>query len=114
VAKMRKYKREHQNDPCTYCGEHREQMSWDHIVPLSRGGLNATVNMVRCCVSCNGLKADRLISELPERWWELPRSASKKTRRRRQQRTRLRLARRQAAVIDYVLKPGDGFGSDYT
>jgi 5-methylcytosine-specific restriction endonuclease McrA len=35
----------------------------DHIIPLARGGLHGTVNLVPCCPGCNQRKADRSFSE---------------------------------------------------
>jgi 5-methylcytosine-specific restriction endonuclease McrA len=48
--------------PCAYCGG--EQASWDHAIPLSRGGANTTANLVPCCFACNKVKADRT----PDEW----------------------------------------------
>lgn len=47
--------------PCAYCAGEAE--GWDHVIPLSRGGLNAIANIVRCCTSCNRRKGRRLPSE---------------------------------------------------
>ena len=55
---------------CQYCGRHgwelrpRESLTRDHVVPLSRGGLNTWTNVVTACSSCNTRKADHLVSEL--------------------------------------------------
>jgi len=40
---------EHQ---CAYCGS-EENLTIDHIVPQSKGGLDYTKNVVCCCQSCN-------------------------------------------------------------
>jgi hypothetical protein len=40
--------------PCHYCGG--EADSWDHVVPLRKGGPNEPSNLVRCCVPCNARK----------------------------------------------------------
>ena len=50
---------------CAYCGQrftHRE-LSCEHIVPLSRGGRWAWMNLVSACGPCNGRKADRTPEE---------------------------------------------------
>lgn len=48
--------------PCAYCGG--AQDTWDHVVPMSRGGSNDISNLVPCCTSCNRAKARRT----PEEW----------------------------------------------
>ncbi|MCL4488869.1 MAG: HNH endonuclease [Chloroflexi bacterium] len=47
--------------PCPYCGEYmnRRTKSLDHMVPLSKGGLHGTVNVIICCNRCNSAKRDR-------------------------------------------------------
>lgn len=47
---------------CTYCGTPCE--SWDHVIPLSQGGLNTNENLVPCCMPCNNSKRMRT----PEQW----------------------------------------------
>lgn len=37
---------------CAYCGE-EENLTIDHIIPQSKGGLDTTKNVVCCCKSCN-------------------------------------------------------------
>lgn len=50
---------------CAYCGDVRpNDMTREHIVPTSRGGANTWLNSVSACRSCNGRKADRLLSEV--------------------------------------------------
>jgi 5-methylcytosine-specific restriction endonuclease McrA len=46
---------------CAYCFVvlTRATFTWDHVVPASRGGRGAMVNLVPCCQSCNTDKADR-------------------------------------------------------
>lgn len=41
---------------CIYCGKRSESI--DHVLPLSRGGLNITENCVPACLACNGHKGD--------------------------------------------------------
>jgi len=43
---------------CTYCGSDR-QLEADHILPLSRGGSNAFVNLATACRSCNLSKGSK-------------------------------------------------------
>lgn len=40
---------------CAYCGS-EENLTIDHIVPQSKGGLDTTKNVVCCCHSCNQSK----------------------------------------------------------
>ena len=55
---------------CQYCGRHqmalkpRESLTRDHLIPLSRGGLNVWGNVVTACSSCNTKKANRLAHEI--------------------------------------------------
>ncbi len=54
---------------CQYCGRqgwelrHRESLTRDHVVPISRGGLNVWTNVVTACSSCNTRKANHLMQE---------------------------------------------------
>lgn len=44
---------------CQYCGEHTD-LTFDHIIPRSRGGKTTWENVVAACSSCNLLKGGRL------------------------------------------------------
>lgn len=46
---------------CQYCGNHfkQEDLTFDHVIPKSKGGKNSFENVVTCCVSCNHKKGDR-------------------------------------------------------
>lgn len=54
---------------CQYCGRyqtqlrHRECLTRDHLVPLSRGGGNEWTNVVTACSSCNTRKGNHLPDE---------------------------------------------------
>jgi hypothetical protein len=51
---------------CAYCGHHFENykdLSRDHIVPVSRGGLNTWLNSITACKGCNSLKGNKLLKE---------------------------------------------------
>lgn len=41
---------------CVYCGRAAE--SWDHIVPVSKGGSSRRHNLAPCCLRCNCRKKD--------------------------------------------------------
>jgi 5-methylcytosine-specific restriction endonuclease McrA len=43
---------------CQYCGEEKE-LTFDHVVPRSRGGDTCWTNIVAACDDCNGLKGSR-------------------------------------------------------
>jgi 5-methylcytosine-specific restriction endonuclease McrA len=54
---------------CQYCGKHkgqlrgREFLTRDHIMPVSRGGLNTWQNVVTACSPCNNRKGSMLPDE---------------------------------------------------
>ena len=47
--------REQWNHQCAYC-ESKENLTIDHIIPQSKGGLDFTKNVVCCCRDCNHSK----------------------------------------------------------
>ena len=50
------------SQPCSACGSN-ENITLDHIVPLSRGGRHSVGNLQPLCKSCNSSKKDRLMIE---------------------------------------------------
>ncbi|MFV0279450.1 MAG: HNH endonuclease [Rhodoblastus sp.] len=44
---------------CQYCG-HRDDLTFDHVVPRSKGGLTTWDNVVAACSACNLRKSDKL------------------------------------------------------
>ena len=50
---------------CAYCGKKIEfdDMTIDHIIPLSKNGGNDLANTIPSCQLCNNQKADRSIEE---------------------------------------------------
>ena len=48
---------------CQYCGA-KSELTFDHVVPRSRGGLTTWDNVVAACSPCNLLKANRLPHEI--------------------------------------------------
>lgn len=45
---------------CVFCGnDNRQEFTYDHIVPLSKGGLHEVTNLQLACSLCNGSKGDR-------------------------------------------------------
>ena len=53
------------NNTCLYCGKGfaDAQLTRDHVVPVSRGGLNTWDNVVAACKRCNHFKGSRLLAE---------------------------------------------------
>jgi 5-methylcytosine-specific restriction endonuclease McrA len=50
---------------CQYCNEKKpiDDLTYDHVLPRSRGGRTAWNNIVTCCSPCNLKKADRTPGE---------------------------------------------------
>lgn len=53
------YTRDH--GKCQYCGKRLtlSELTYDHVIPKSRGGQTTWENVVTCCVTCNGKKGAR-------------------------------------------------------
>ncbi|KXB00085.1 HNH endonuclease [candidate division MSBL1 archaeon SCGC-AAA259O05] len=63
---IREYVRESERkDECIYCGEECEDLTLEHILPLSRGGPDTPDNAVHVCQSCNSRKG----SKRPYEWF---------------------------------------------
>lgn len=63
--KMRTKRQLRKDTRCVYCGKvlTKHNATFDHIVPLSRGGSNDPENLCWCCASCNKAKSNKLLSE---------------------------------------------------
>ena len=50
---------------CAYCGGHFhfDELTREHIVPVSRGGVDSWMNCITACRACNGRKGNRLPEE---------------------------------------------------
>lgn len=50
---------------CQYCGckKAMHELTYDHVIPRSRGGRTTWTNIVTCCSGCNLRKADRTPAE---------------------------------------------------
>ena len=50
---------------CAYCGGHFhfDDLTREHIVPVSRGGGDTWMNCITACRACNGRKGNRLMHE---------------------------------------------------
>jgi hypothetical protein len=50
---------------CAYCGGHFrfEELTREHITPVSRGGTDSWMNCITACRACNGHKGNRMPEE---------------------------------------------------
>ncbi len=50
---------------CQYCGQKfsSEELTYDHVIPKSRGGRTEWSNIVTCCVDCNRKKGGKTPEE---------------------------------------------------
>ncbi len=50
---------------CAYCGGrfHEDELTREHIVPVSRGGQDTWMNCITACRACNGHKGNRMPEE---------------------------------------------------
>ncbi len=60
-----------QKGVCHYCGQQvgGENLTMDHVIPVSRGGKSVKSNIVPCCKACNNEKknitpAEQILSTL--------------------------------------------------
>jgi 5-methylcytosine-specific restriction endonuclease McrA len=58
---------------CQYCGS-RSNLTVDHVVPRSKGGLSSWENIVASCAPCNRRKGDRLLRQADMRLRSQPRT----------------------------------------
>lgn len=51
---------------CQYCGDYffSEALTFDHVIPRSRGGQSLWDNVVTACASCNLKKGNQLLKEV--------------------------------------------------
>lgn len=68
---------------CQYCGVvfRPLELTLDHVVPRSRGGLATWENLVACCAPCNRRKADRTPEEARMALRRRPRASTALTSR---------------------------------
>ncbi len=50
---------------CQYCRQQlpSEELTFDHVMPKSRGGVTSWDNIVTCCIDCNSRKANKTPAE---------------------------------------------------
>src|SRR5229473_2917883 len=51
---------------CQYCGRRLapSQLTFDHVIPVARGGHKGWDNIVTCCIPCNRRKGDSTPEEI--------------------------------------------------
>ncbi len=61
---------------CQYCGQKMptEELTFDHVVPVARGGDKRWENIVTCCIDCNHRKGGRTPEEAGMRLVRTPRA----------------------------------------
>ncbi len=66
------YARDHHR--CQYCGDRCtiSGLTYDHVLPRSRGGATSWENIVSCCYACNARKANRTPAEAKMRLLATP------------------------------------------
>ena len=50
---------------CAYCGTPDENLTQDHVMPISKGGNHTASNIVPACRSCNAKKSDSMGKYIP-------------------------------------------------
>jgi len=59
---------------CQYCGDtlSAKDLTYDHVIPRSKGGLTCWTNIVSCCVRCNRKKGSLSLEEAGMRLLKRP------------------------------------------
>jgi 5-methylcytosine-specific restriction endonuclease McrA len=66
---------------CAYCGTYCGlQITIDHKIAKSAGGLNLIKNMIPACATCNRLKAEGTVAQLAHRLNETPKRVRRRVR----------------------------------
>ena len=55
----------HWGNKCAYCGKDDPE-TFDHVMPLSKGGSTTPWNYVPCCFRCNCSKSNKMLNEWAE------------------------------------------------
>jgi 5-methylcytosine-specific restriction endonuclease McrA len=63
---------------CQYCGRRFQpiDLTYDHVIPVARGGRKTWENIVTCCRECNRKKGDHLPEEVGLRLLRAPKAPS--------------------------------------
>jgi len=51
------------NHCCAYCGSKSKQLTLDHVLASSKGGINSWTNLVPACAKCNGSKGSKNLAD---------------------------------------------------
>ena len=62
ITKEDKYQLQEGFGECIYCGKEGDT-TFDHLIPLNKGGEDTITNQVPACQSCNSSKSDRDVIE---------------------------------------------------
>lgn len=64
---------ERDNYVCQYCKRKysREKLSIEHIIPVSKGGIDNIINYITVCRSCNSSKKDKPLIEYINTHWDI-------------------------------------------
>ena len=57
---------------CQYCGR-SDELTFDHVIPISQGGLTTWTNVVAACPDCNFKKGSKSIDEFKMKLLSVPR-----------------------------------------
>ncbi|MDD0852799.1 HNH endonuclease [Halobacteriovorax sp. GB3] len=62
------------NYTCQYCFKPfpHQQLTFDHVIPQSKGGPTSWQNIVTCCQRCNNKKGNKLLSEMGIKLQKIP------------------------------------------
>lgn len=60
---------------CAYCGNKSDDLTQDHIIPISKGGEHVAANVVPACMFCNQSKRDKAWTPKRPRDWDTARDA---------------------------------------
>lgn len=68
LRKTRWWQKKTASGTCYYCGQavRHQDLTMDHLIPLTRGGRSTKDNLVPCCRECNSRKK----TLLPVEWEE--------------------------------------------
>lgn len=58
-----------QDEQCFYCAGPMKPVTWDHFIPMARGGENTVDNGRLACHPCNTLKNDALPRDFFIKLW---------------------------------------------
>ena len=49
---------------CAYCGKEGLKLTEDHVIPVSKGGMDTIDNIVPACKPCNSRKHNKIIGKI--------------------------------------------------